>query len=78
MSNRNLGDEAEADLSLDATTGRPEEQKEPANCPLVTGRIPCMCDIPRCPACGYTEHDARFHLDHGLCREKNPPWRRRS
>lgn len=23
--------------------------------------------VPRCPLCGYTEADARFHMDHGLC-----------
>lgn len=27
-----------------------------------------------CPVCGYTEKDARFHGDHSLCSNKNPPW----
>lgn len=40
----------------------------PANCPLVTGLRPCECDLPRCPVCNYTEHDARFEGDHHLCR----------
>lgn len=37
------------------------------NCPLRTGLRPCMCDLPRCPECGYTEHDVRFEGDHYLC-----------
>lgn len=38
-----------------------------ANCPLVTGLRPCMCDLPRCPTCNYSDHDARFEMDHGSC-----------
>lgn len=37
------------------------------NCPLVTGLRPCGCNIPRCPVCRYTEHDAQFEMDHYLC-----------
>jgi len=37
------------------------------NCPLRTGLRPCQCDLPRCPSCGYTKHDAEFEGDHGLC-----------
>lgn len=37
------------------------------NCPLETGIRPCLCDLPRCPKCNYTEHDARFEMDHHLC-----------
>lgn len=33
---------------------------------LHDGRV-CECDLPRCPSCGYTQHDAAFHLDHDLC-----------
>lgn len=29
-------------------------------------------EIPRCPNCGYTLADCRFHLDHGLCAEDEP------
>ena len=28
-------------------------------------------EIERCPHCGYTEDDKRFHLDHHLCDAKN-------
>jgi hypothetical protein len=37
------------------------------NCPLVTGLRPCMCDLPRCPECNYTKHDAQFEGDHHIC-----------
>lgn len=37
------------------------------NCPLSTGLRPCECDMPRCPECGYTEHDAQFEMDHHVC-----------
>lgn len=37
------------------------------NCPLVSGLRPCECDLPRCTVCNYTEHDARFEMDHHLC-----------
>jgi hypothetical protein len=43
-----------------------------ANCPLETGLRPCMCDIPRCPVCNYTTHDAAFEGDHHLCKGKIP------
>lgn len=43
------------------------------NCPLETGLRPCQCDLPRCPECGYTEHDARFEMDHIYCRGTIPP-----
>lgn len=42
------------------------ESKKP-NCPLETGLRPCMCDLPRCPVCGYTKHDAQFEGDHFVC-----------
>lgn len=29
------------------------------NCPLTTGLRPCLCDLPRCPVCGYTRHEGR-------------------
>jgi len=38
------------------------------NCPLATGLRPCACDLPRCPVCNYTEHDAAFEMDHHLCK----------
>lgn len=46
-----------------------EEPDDPnPNCPLVTGMIPCMCDLPRCPICNYySKHDAAYHMDHDLC-----------
>ena len=25
-------------------------------------------EAPQCPECGYTDTDARFHMDHRLCR----------
>lgn len=38
------------------------------NCPLETYLRPCMCpDMPRCPECGYTQHDADAEGDHHLC-----------
>lgn len=30
-------------------------------------------DVPRCPKCGYTRWDCRFHMDHHLCGEPEPP-----
>lgn len=29
-------------------------------------------DVPRCPKCGYTYEDCRFHMDHHLCGEPTP------
>lgn len=46
----------------------PNDESTAPNCPLVTGQRPCECDLPRCPVCNYTEHDARFERDHHLCR----------
>lgn len=43
------------------------------NCPLATGLRPCQHDIPRCPKCNYTDHDARFELDHSTCGGLIPP-----
>ncbi len=43
------------------------------NCPLETGMRPCECELPRCPICGYTEHDARFEGDHYRCKGIIPP-----
>lgn len=37
------------------------------NCPLESGGGPCECNLPRCPDCGYAEHDARFQGDHDRC-----------
>lgn len=38
------------------------------SCPnLSRGIRPCTCDLPRCPKCGYTRHDAHFEMDHRLC-----------
>lgn len=37
------------------------------NCPLETGLRPCECDLPRCPVCNYTRHDAAFEMDHATC-----------
>ena len=34
----------------------------------------CTCDLPRCPVCGYTKHDAAFHMDHGMCKGVIPPF----
>jgi hypothetical protein len=32
-------------------------------------------EIPRCSCCGYTEEDAKFNMDHHLCRDAgNAPW----
>jgi hypothetical protein len=32
-----------------------------------------------CPSCGYTEQDARLHLDHGRCKnDGNAPWQKKS
>lgn len=45
----------------------------PPNCPLRTGARPCMCDLPRCPECGYTKHDAQFECDHARCGGTIPP-----
>lgn len=42
------------------------------NCPLRTGLRPCDCDLPRCPICNYTEHDAAFEADHALCPGRIP------
>lgn len=42
------------------------------NCPLVTGLRPCECDLPRCPVCNYTKHDAQFEMDHNLCYGRIP------
>ena len=34
----------------------------------------CECsDMPRCPKCGYTEHDAAYLMDHHLCDGTIPP-----
>lgn len=31
--------------------------------------------MKRCPSCGYTEEDAKLHLDHYLCKNSgNAPW----
>lgn len=36
-----------------------------------------MSDV-RCPLCGYTEADAKFHMDHSLCKNAgNAPWEKR-
>jgi hypothetical protein len=44
------------------------------NCPLRTGLIPCECDLPRCPECNYTKHDAAFEFaGHRPCRGFIPP-----
>jgi len=43
------------------------------NCPLQTGLRPCECDLPRCPVCNYTDHDARFECDHWHCGGAIPP-----
>lgn len=32
--------------------------------------------VMRCPVCGYTQQDAETHLDHHLCSNPNPPWRK--
>ena len=32
--------------------------------------------VMRCPDCGYTQQDAELHLDHHLCKNQNPPWRK--
>ena len=42
------------------------------NCPLETGLRPCMCNMPRCPVCNYTAHDATFEGDHRLCKGTIP------
>ena len=47
--------------------GTPAPQSKAQNCPLVTGMRPCQCDLPRCSRCSYTDHDARFELDHTIC-----------
>lgn len=31
------------------------------------GVQPCPCDLPRCPFCNYTRHDAAFNMDHQVC-----------
>ena len=46
------------------------EQKP--NCPLETGLRPCICELPRCPVCGYTKHDASFEGDHHICKGRIP------
>jgi hypothetical protein len=33
---------------------------------------PCLCDLPRCPICGYTKHDASFEGDHSKCTGEIP------
>jgi hypothetical protein len=43
-----------------------------SNCPLVTGMRPCGCNLPRCPVCNYTEHDAAFEMDHHSCKGAIP------
>ena len=51
-----------------------QEAKEAApNCPLKTGMRPCLCDLPRCPKCNYTKHDAAFEQDHRFCSGIIPP-----
>ena len=37
-------------------------------------------DKRRCQHCGYTEDDAKLHLDHHLCKEGrgNAPWERKA
>ena len=50
----------------------PAEAPARLNCPLESGAGPCECDLPRCPVCGYTEHDARFHQDHERCEGEIP------
>lgn len=42
------------------------------NCPLITGLRPCECNLPRCPKCNYTKHDAQFEGDHHNCNGKIP------
>lgn len=33
---------------------------------------------PHCPSCGYTEKDAKLHMDHNLCKNAgNAPWEKR-
>lgn len=45
---------------------------ETANCPLETGLRPCMCDLPRCPLCSYSDHDERFAMNHSACKGQIP------
>ena len=33
----------------------------------------CTCDLPHCPLCGYTRHDAAHLMDHRLCKGVIPP-----
>jgi ribosomal protein S27AE len=33
-------------------------------------------DRTRCSGCGYTQQDAELQLDHHLCSNKNPPWKK--
>lgn len=43
------------------------------DCPNLSRNInPCECDLPRCPRCGYTRHDASFQLDHRMCPGRIP------
>jgi hypothetical protein len=51
----------------------PDAYEPEPNCPLRTGLRPCMCDLPRCPSCGYTEHDRQFEGEHDdLCTGRIP------
>jgi hypothetical protein len=42
-------------------------------CFLRTPAAPPSAEPPRCPKCGYTYEDCRFHMDHHLCGEPEPP-----
>jgi hypothetical protein len=33
-------------------------------------------ELKSCPSCGYTKEDDDLNLDHHLCKNKNPPWKR--
>ncbi len=35
-----------------------------------------MSETEHCLTCGYTKQDASIHLDHDLCPNKNPPWKK--
>lgn len=59
---------AQADADFGALFPSHGKAEAEPNCPLKTGLRPCMCDLPRCPVCNYTKHDAAFEMDHDRCR----------
>jgi hypothetical protein len=51
--------------------GRAWDNDDPSDCPT-PGLCACP-DMPHCPVCAYTAHDAAYLMDHRFCSEPTPP-----